>query len=165
MNPQDRQLRIGQGYDVHAFGSGDHVTLGGVRIPHSCGVVAHSDGDVILHALCDALLGAAGLGDIGMHFPDSDPRWRGADSRVFLRHVRSLLVDRGYGIVNVDITVLAEAPRLGAHREAMRVNIAADLGIDVSCANIKATTSEGLGFVGRREGLAAQAIALLMQEG
>lgn len=158
-------LRIGQGYDVHAFGPGDHVTLGGVQIPHSHGIVAHSDGDVILHALCDALLGAAGLGDIGMHFPDSDPRWRGADSRVFVRHVRSLLGDRGFAVVNVDITVLAEAPRLGAHRETMRANIAADLGIDASCANVKATTSESLGFIGRREGLAAQAIALLIREG
>lgn len=164
-NHREPTLRIGQGYDVHAFGPGDHVTLGGVRIPHSQGIVAHSDGDVILHALCDALLGAAGLGDIGMHFPDSDSRWRGTDSRVFVRHVRSLLADRGFAVVNVDITVLAEAPRLGAHREAMRANIAADLGIDASCANIKATTSEGLGFIGRREGLAAQAIALLIREG
>lgn len=154
-------LRIGQGYDVHAFESGDHVTLGGVKIPHSQGIRAHSDGDVVLHALCDALLGAAGLGDIGMHFPDSDPQWRGADSREFLRHVRGLLVQRGFAIVNVDVTVLAEAPRLGRHREAMRANVAADLGIDSASVNIKATTTEQLGYIGRAEGLACQAIALI----
>lgn len=154
-------LRIGQGYDVHRFTDGDHVTLGGQKIPHSQGVLAHSDGDVLLHALCDALLGAAGLGDIGMHFPDSDPRWRGADSRAFVRHVRALLSDRGYRVVNVDATVIADAPRIGAHREAMRANIAADLGIDAGAVNVKATTSEGLGFVGRREGLACQAVALI----
>jgi 2-C-methyl-D-erythritol 2,4-cyclodiphosphate synthase len=154
-------LRIGQGYDVHRFTDGDHVTLGGQKIPYTHGVLAHSDGDVLLHALCDALLGAAGLGDIGMHFPDSDPRWRGADSRAFVRHVRALLSDRGYRVVNVDATVIADAPRLGPHREAMRTNIAADLGIDAGAVNVKATTSEGLGFVGRREGLACQAIALI----
>src|SRR5688572_31892115 len=118
-------LRIGQGYDVHAFTSGDHVMLGGERVPHSHGVLAHSDGDVLLHAICDALLGAAGLGDIGMHFPDSDPRWRGADSRALLRHVYSLLTGRGLRVVNVDATVLADAPRLGRHRDAMCANIAA----------------------------------------
>jgi len=154
-------LRIGQGYDVHAFEPGDHVTLGGVRIPHSQGVRAHSDGDVVLHALCDALLGAAGLGDIGMHFPDTDARWKGADSRKFVRHARSLLEQRGYSIVNVDLTVLAEAPRLGKHRDVMRANIGEDLGIEVERVNIKATTSEGLGFIGRREGLACHAIALI----
>jgi 2-C-methyl-D-erythritol 2,4-cyclodiphosphate synthase len=154
-------LRIGQGYDVHAFEPGDHVTLGGVRIPHSVGVRAHSDGDVLLHALCDALLGAAGLGDIGVHFPDSDPRWRGADSRVFVRHVRQLLIERRFGVVNVDATVLAEAPRLGKHREAMRANIAEDLGLAVERVNIKATTSESMGFIGRREGLACQVVVLI----
>lgn len=154
-------LRIGQGYDVHPFEPGDHVTLGGVRIAHSLGVQAHSDGDVLLHALCDALLGAAGLGDIGMHFPDTDPRWRGADSRVFVRHVRQLLQERRYTVVNVDATVLAEAPRLGKHRDAMRANIAADLGIADDRVNIKATTSESLGFIGRREGLACQVVALI----
>lgn len=153
------RLRIGQGYDVHAFGAGDHVVLGGVRIPHPQGVIAHSDGDVLLHALCDALLGAAGLGDIGQHFSDKDPQWRGVDSRVFLRHVRRLLSE--YAIVNVDVTVLAEAPRLGKYREAMRVNIAADLGIDAANVNIKATTTEKLGYIGRGEGLACQAIALI----
>lgn len=156
-------LRIGQGYDVHVFEPGDHVTLGGVRIPHSQGIRAHSDGDVLLHALCDALLGAAALGDIGMHFPDTDPRWRGADSRVFLRHVRDLLAERAFAIVNVDATVLAEAPRLGKHRETMRANIAEDLGIALDRVNVKATTSEGAGFIGRREGLACHAIALIEQ--
>ena len=129
-------LRIGQGYDVHVFEAGDHVTLGGVRIPHSQGIRAHSDGDVLLHALCDALLGAAALGDIGMHFPDTDARWRGADSRVFLRHVRDLLVQRSFAVVNVDATVLAEAPRLGKHRETMCANIAADLGISLVTVQI-----------------------------
>jgi 2-C-methyl-D-erythritol 2,4-cyclodiphosphate synthase len=154
-------LRIGQGYDVHVFEAGDHVTLGGVHIPHSQGIRAHSDGDVLLHALCDALLGAAALGDIGMHFPDTDPRWRGADSRVFLRHIRELLAQRSFTVVNVDATVLAEAPKLGKHREAMRANIATDLDIDLARVNIKATTSEGAGFIGRREGLACHAIALI----
>ncbi len=155
------RLRLGQGYDVHVFEPGDYVTLGGVRIAHTQGVRAHSDGDVLLHALCDALLGAAALGDIGLHFPDTDPRWRGADSRVFLRHVRDMLAQQGFAIVNVDSTVLAEAPRLGKHRETMRANIAADLGIALDCVNVKATTSEGMGFVGRREGLACHAIALI----
>lgn len=154
-------LRIGQGYDVHAFEAGDHVTLGGVQITHSQGIRAHSDGDVMLHALCDALLGAAGLGDIGMHFPDTDPQWRGADSRQFLRHVRGLLELERYAVVNVDLTVLAEAPRLGKHREAMRANIAADLAIGADRVNIKATTSEGLGFIGQQQGLACHAIALI----
>jgi 2-C-methyl-D-erythritol 2,4-cyclodiphosphate synthase len=156
-------LRIGQGYDVHALDAGDHVTLGGVKITHTRGIKAHSDGDVVLHALCDALLGAAGLGDIGMHFPDTDPQWRGADSRQFVRHVRSLLDQKGYVVVNVDVTVLAEAPRLGKHRDAMRANIGADLGIEADRVNIKATTSEALGFIGRREGIACQAIALIDQ--
>jgi 2-C-methyl-D-erythritol 2,4-cyclodiphosphate synthase len=154
-------FRTGQGYDVHAFTSGDHVTLGGEKIPHSRGVLAHSDGDVLLHALCDALLGAAGLGDIGMHFPDTDPRWRGADSRTFVRHAVALLREQRYRVVNADATVLAEAPRLGKHRETMRANIAADLEIDVARVNIKATTSEGLGFIGRREGLACLAVVLI----
>ena len=156
-----QSLRIGQGYDVHAFGSGDHVMLGGVRIPHTTGVQAHSDGDVLLHALCDALLGALGLGDIGMHFPDTDPKWRGADSRVFLRHVAELLNQHRAVVVNVDATVIAEAPRLGKYRDAMRTHIAADLGIGIERVNIKATTSEAMGFIGRREGLGCQAIALI----
>jgi 2-C-methyl-D-erythritol 2,4-cyclodiphosphate synthase len=154
-------LRIGQGYDVHAFTAGDHVTLGGEKIPHAHGILAHSDGDVLLHAICDALLGAAGLGDIGMHFPDTDPRWKGADSRAFVRHVRDLLKERDYVIVNVDSTVICEAPRLGKYREAMRTNIASDLGVNITRVNIKATTSEKMGFIGRAEGLACQAIALI----
>ena len=154
-------LRIGQGYDVHAFQPGDHVVLGGVRIAHSQAVRAHSDGDVLLHAICDALLGAGALGDIGMHFPDTDVRWRGADSRVLLRHVCSLLTAAKLGVVNVDATVLADAPRLGRHREQMRANIAADLAVESARINIKATTSERLGFIGREEGLACHAIALL----
>jgi 2-C-methyl-D-erythritol 2,4-cyclodiphosphate synthase len=154
-------LRIGQGYDVHAFTTGTHVTLGGAKIPHTHGVLAHSDGDVLLHAICDALLGAAGLGDIGMHFPDTDPRWKGADSRAFVRHVRDLLKERDFVVVNVDSTVICEAPRLGKYREAMRTNIASDLGINITRVNIKATTSEKMGFVGRAEGLACQAIALI----
>jgi 2-C-methyl-D-erythritol 2,4-cyclodiphosphate synthase len=154
-------LRVGQGYDVHAFCPGDHVVLGGVSIPYTLGVKAHSDGDVLLHALCDALLGAAALGDIGMHFPDTDARWKGVDSRQLLRHVRSLLAERGFAIVNVDVTVLADAPRLGPHRQSMQANVAADLGLATDCVNIKATTSEGLGFIGRREGLACQAVALI----
>ena len=154
-------LRIGQGYDVHAFTAGDHVTLGGVKIPHTHGILAHSDGDVLLHAICDALLGAAGLGDIGMHFPDTDPRWKGADSRAFVRHVRELLGERDFVIVNIDSTVICEAPRLGKYREAMRTNIASDLGVNITRVNIKATTSEKMGFIGRAEGLACQAIALI----
>lgn len=154
-------LRIGQGYDVHAFTTGDHVTLGGVRIPFTHGVLAHSDGDVLLHAVCDALLGAAGLGDIGMHFPDTDPRWKGTDSRAFVRHVRDLLKERDYVVVNVDATVISEAPRIGKYRESMRTNIAADLGVNITRVNIKATTSEKMGFIGRGEGLACQAIALI----
>ncbi|HEX7116229.1 MAG TPA: 2-C-methyl-D-erythritol 2,4-cyclodiphosphate synthase [Steroidobacter sp.] len=155
------EIRIGHGYDVHAFTDGDHITLGGVRIPHDRGVLAHSDGDVLLHAICDALLGAVGLGDIGMHFPDSDPRWRGADSRQFVRHARELLRERGYAVVNVDATVIAEAPKLGPHRQSMRANIAADLGLDPGRVNVKATTTERLGFIGRREGLACQAVVLI----
>jgi 2-C-methyl-D-erythritol 2,4-cyclodiphosphate synthase len=154
-------LRVGQGFDVHAFEAGSHVVLGGVRLTHTQGIRAHSDGDVLLHALCDALLGAAALGDIGMHFPDTDPKWRGADSRVFVRQVAKLLHERGYAIVNVDATVLADAPRLGQHRATMCANIAADLAINVECVNIKATTSEGLGYIGRREGLACHAVALI----
>ncbi|MFL6547583.1 MAG: 2-C-methyl-D-erythritol 2,4-cyclodiphosphate synthase [Povalibacter sp.] len=158
-------MRIGQGYDVHAFEAGEFVTLGGVRIPHSEGIRAHSDGDVVLHALCDALLGAVALGDIGMHFPDTDPQWRGADSRQFVRHVKSLLDREGYAVVNVDVTVLAEAPKLGKHRETIRANIATDLAVDVGCVNVKATTSEGLGFIGTRQGIACHAIALLERVG
>jgi 2-C-methyl-D-erythritol 2,4-cyclodiphosphate synthase len=158
-------VRIGFGYDVHAFGPGDHVTLGGVRIAHTHGVRAHSDGDVLLHALCDALLGALALGDIGQHFPDTDPRWKGADSREFLRHCAQLVYEGGYRLVNADVTVLAEAPRLGAHRARMRENVAADLATTVDRVNVKATTCEGLGAIGRGEGLACHAVVLLEPTG
>jgi 2-C-methyl-D-erythritol 2,4-cyclodiphosphate synthase len=150
-------IRIGQGFDVHAFGEGDHVMLGGVRVPHKQGVLAHSDGDVVLHALCDALLGALALGDIGKHFPPSDDKWRGADSRTFVRAVRELVRERGYVLGNADMTVICEAPKVLPHAEAMRANIAADLGVDVDRISIKATTTETLGFTGRREGIAALA--------
>ena len=155
------KLRIGQGFDVHTFGDGDHVVLGGVRIEHTRGVVAHSDGDVVIHALCDAVLGALGEGDIGRHFPDTDPRYRGADSRLFLRTVATMMRKAGYALVNADVTVLAEAPRIAAHRGAMAANLAADLGVATQLVNIKATTTERLGFVGRGEGLAAQAAVML----
>ena len=155
------KMRIGQGFDVHTFGDGDHVVLGGVRIAHDRGVIAHSDGDVVIHALCDALLGALGQGDIGRHFPDTDPRYRGADSRLFLRTVAALVREAGYGLVNADVTVLAEAPRIAAHRGAMAANLAEDLEVAPALINIKATTTERMGFVGRGEGLAAQAAVLL----
>lgn len=156
-------MRIGHGFDVHAFGSGDHVVIGGVRIAHDHGVVAHSDGDVALHALCDALLGAAGLGDIGRMFPDDDAAWAGADSRDLLRRVVGRLEENGYRVVNVDITVIAQAPRLGSRMDEMRVRIAADLGIGAGAVNVKATTAERLGYLGRGEGLAAHAVALIDQ--
>ena len=154
-------LRIGQGFDVHAFTAGDHVVLGGVRIPHGRGIKAHSDGDVLLHAVCDALLGAAALGDIGQHFANTDAKWRDADSRALLRAVRDMVEAAGFAIVNVDSTVIAEAPRVSPHAEAMRSNIAADLGLSVGAVSVKATTSEKLGFIGRGEGIAAMAVALL----
>ena len=156
-------MRIGSGFDVHAFGPGDHLMLGGVRIAHSRGVVAHSDGDVALHALCDALLGAAGLGDIGQHFRDTDPRWRGADSRRFVAAVLAMLRDRGLEVANADVTVLAQSPKIAPHRDAMRQEIARMLGVGEACVNIKATTTEGLGFLGRAEGIAAQAVVLLAE--
>jgi 2-C-methyl-D-erythritol 4-phosphate cytidylyltransferase/2-C-methyl-D-erythritol 2,4-cyclodiphosphate synthase len=158
---EDRPMRIGQGFDVHAFGAGDHVMLGGVRIAHPKGVVAHSDGDVVIHALCDAVLGALGDGDIGRHFPDSDPQYRGADSRVFLRSVAARMRAAGLTLINADITVLAEAPRIAAHRAAMAATLSADLGAPANLINIKATTTERLGFIGRGEGLAALASVLL----
>jgi 2-C-methyl-D-erythritol 2,4-cyclodiphosphate synthase/2-C-methyl-D-erythritol 4-phosphate cytidylyltransferase len=155
------RMRVGQGMDVHTFGAGDHVMLAGVRIPYTQGVVAHSDGDVIIHALCDALLGAMGDGDIGQHFPDTDPRYRGADSRVFLRTVAQRMRAAGLQLINADVTVLAEAPRVNPHRVAMAAILAADLGVDAGLINIKATTTEKLGFIGRKEGLAAMATVLL----
>jgi 2-C-methyl-D-erythritol 2,4-cyclodiphosphate synthase len=154
-------MRVGSGFDVHAFGEGDHVVIGGVRIPHERGVIAHSDGDVALHALCDALLGAMGLGDIGEHFPDSDPRWKGADSRRFLRHCTGLLREHGWRFVNADLTLLAQVPRIGPYRTQMRQNIADDLGVRIDRISVKATTAERLGAIGRAEGLACQAVVLL----
>jgi 2-C-methyl-D-erythritol 2,4-cyclodiphosphate synthase len=157
------QFRIGQGYDVHAFGEGDHVVLGGVRVPHDRGVVAHSDGDVVIHALCDAILGALALGDIGKHFPPSDPRWKGADSRAFLRHCDALARERGWALGNCDVTVVCERPKVGPHALAMRERLAQDLGVDADAISIKATTSEKLGFTGRGEGIAATAVCLLVK--
>jgi len=154
-------LRIGQGYDAHRFKPGDHVVLGGVRIPFEQGMAAHSDGDVALHALCDALVGAAGLGDIGRHFPDSDPSLAGVDSRLLLRKVRELLSAQGLEPVNVDLTIVCQAPRLSQHIPAMCDNIAADLGLTRKWVNVKATTTEKMGFEGRGEGISVQAVALL----
>jgi 2-C-methyl-D-erythritol 2,4-cyclodiphosphate synthase len=154
-------MRIGQGFDVHRFGPGDAIVLGGVRIPHTHGVVAHSDGDVLLHALCDALLGAIAAGDIGRHFPDTDPQWKGADSRALLRQCVSLVRGAGFRVGNVDLTVIAERPKIAPHADRMRATIADDLGCGVADVGLKATTTEGLGFAGRREGIAAQAIVLL----
>jgi 2-C-methyl-D-erythritol 2,4-cyclodiphosphate synthase len=156
-------LRIGQGYDVHAFGEGNHVMLGGVRVAHSRGIVAHSDGDVVLHALCDAMLGALALGDIGTHFPPSDARWKDADSRAFVRHCDGLLRERGWRVGNADLTVICERPKVGPHAQAMREIIAADLGVDLDAVSVKATTTERLGFTGREEGIAAQAVCLLVR--
>lgn len=153
--------RIGHGIDVHRFGEGDHVVLGGVRIPHEAGLIAHSDGDVALHALCDAMLGALALGDIGQHFPDTDNQYRRVDSRLLLRHVMALVAEKGYRVGNCDVTVLAERPRLSSHVPAMRRNLAEDLGVAEDCVSIKATTTEKLGFVGRREGIEAHAVVIL----
>lgn len=155
-------MRIGHGYDVHRFGDGDHITLGGVRIPHGFGLVAHSDGDVVLHALSDALLGAAALGDIGKHFPDTDPQFKGADSRVLLRHVLAQVKGKGWKVGNVDATIVAQAPKMAPHIEAMRAAIAADLEVGIDQVNVKATTTEKLGFTGREEGIAVHAVALLL---
>jgi 2-C-methyl-D-erythritol 2,4-cyclodiphosphate synthase len=153
--------RVGIGFDVHAFAEGNFIMLGGVRIPHERGVRAHSDGDVVVHALCDALLGAAGLGDIGMHFPDTDPQWRGVAGAVLLERVLAMLLARGFEPVNVDVTILAERPRIAPHREAMRRRLAEMLDLPAEMVNVKATTTEQLGLIGRGEGLAAQAIALV----
>ena len=154
-------MRIGQGFDVHALVPGRRLVIGGVHVPYHLGLEGHSDADVLLHAICDALLGAAGLGDIGRHFPDSDSRYAGADSRALLREVAKKVGARGLRVVNVDATVIAQAPRMAPHVQAMAGNIAADLGVAPGDVNLKATTSEGLGFTGRGEGIAAMAIALL----
>ena len=156
-------MRIGSGYDVHRFGAGDHVRLGGVAIPHSQGLAAHSDGDVLLHALMDALLGAAAAGDIGRHFPPGEARYADADSRGLLREVAKKIASLGFAVVNCDLTLIAEVPRIGAYRDAMCANIAADLGIPRDRINVKATTAEGLGALGRAEGIAAQAVVLLRE--
>ncbi|MDH1633247.1 2-C-methyl-D-erythritol 2,4-cyclodiphosphate synthase [Pseudomonas mosselii] len=155
-------MRIGHGYDVHRFCDGDFITLGGVRIPHKFGLLAHSDGDVLLHALSDALLGAAALGDIGKHFPDTDPQFKGADSRVLLRHVVTVVRDKGWKVGNVDATIVAQAPKMAPHIETMRQQIAADLQVELDQVNVKATTEEKLGFTGREEGIAVHAVALLL---
>ncbi|MFC3150445.1 2-C-methyl-D-erythritol 2,4-cyclodiphosphate synthase [Litoribrevibacter euphylliae] len=157
-------MRIGHGYDVHAFGPGELITLGGVKISHIHGFVAHSDGDVLIHALCDALLGAAALGDIGQHFPDTDAEFENIDSRKLLRHVMELLKQRGYWVVNVDCTIVAQAPKLAPHIDQMRVLLASDLAITQSEVNVKATTTEKLGFVGRKEGVEAHAVVLIANE-
>ena len=154
-------MRIGHGFDVHRFGPGDHLMIGGVKLPFEHGFVAHSDGDVLLHAISDALLGACALGDIGRHFPDTDPTWAGADSRELLRHVVTLIQGQGYGVVNIDATLMAQAPKMAPHIDAMREVIAADLGVALGQVNVKATTTERLGFTGRGEGIAAEAVVLL----
>ena len=154
-------MRVGHGFDVHAFGEGSEVILGGQRIPHGQGLVAHSDGDVVLHALCDALLGAAGLGDIGHHFPDTDPQFAGSDSRQFLREVSNNIKKHGWVVANADITVVAQAPRLASQIDAMRAHIANDLDVDYRAINVKATTTERLGYIGREEGIASHAVVLL----
>lgn len=157
-------LRVGQGFDVHALVAGRKLVIGGVEIAHEKGLLGHSDADVLLHAICDALLGAAALGDIGRHFPDSDPKYKGIDSRQLLRHVGGLVVQKRWRVANIDATILAEAPRMAPHIAKMVANIAVDLGIDAGSVNVKATTTEKLGFAGRGEGIAAQAICLLRAE-
>lgn len=154
-------MRIGQGYDVHAFAEGRPLILGGVTVPYDKGLAGHSDADVLLHAICDALLGAAALGDIGQHFPDTDPAYAGADSRQLLRDVMALLIDKNLSVSNIDCTVIAQAPKLAPYITDMRNNIASDCSIELDCINVKATTTEKLGFTGRGEGIAATAVVLL----
>jgi 2-C-methyl-D-erythritol 2,4-cyclodiphosphate synthase len=154
-------IRIGHGFDVHAFAEGRRLIIGGVDIPHHRGLLGHSDADVLLHAICDALLGAAALGDIGRHFPDSDARFKGIDSRKLLRHVAQLLDGRGWKVINIDATIIAQAPKMAPHIAAMRQHIAEDLGVAVEQVNVKATTTEKLGFTGREEGIAAEAVCLI----
>ena len=154
-------IRIGHGFDVHAFAEGRRLIIGGVDIPYDRGLLGHSDADVLLHAICDALLGAAALGDIGKHFPDSDPRFKGIDSRKLLRHVAELLDGRGWKVGNVDATIIAQAPKMAPHIAAMREHIAEDIGIAAEQVNVKATTTEHLGFTGREEGIAAEAVCLI----
>jgi 2-C-methyl-D-erythritol 2,4-cyclodiphosphate synthase len=158
-------MRIGHGYDVHAFGEGDGLVLGGVKIPYQGAFIAHSDGDVLIHALIDSLLGAMALGDIGQHFPDTDPAYAGCDSRTLLVAVAAMMKDQGYQLGNADISVIAERPKMAPHIQAMRDNLAADLSCDIGQINIKATTTEKLGFAGREEGIACHAVALLQPVG
>jgi len=155
-------MRVGHGFDVHAFAEGRRLVIGGVEIPHERGLLGHSDADVLLHAICDALLGAAGLGDIGKHFPDTDARFKGVDSRELLRHVADLLSVRGWRAGNVDATIIAQAPKMAPHIPAMQQHIAADLGVEAGQVNVKATTTEHLGFTGRGEGIAAEAVCLIV---
>ena len=157
-------FRIGHGFDVHKFGEGDHLIIGGVSIPYSKGLIAHSDGDVALHALTDALLGAAALGDIGKHFPDTDAAFSGADSRILLKRAYQEIQALGFYVGNVDVTIIAEAPKMRPHIDAMRANIAEDLTVDISVVNVKATTTEKLGFTGRKEGIAVEAVALIFNK-
>ncbi len=154
-------IRVGQGFDVHAFQQGGRLMLGGVQVPHTHSLAAHSDGDVVLHAICDALLGAAALGDIGRHFPDTDPQFSGADSRELLRAVMDKVGGDGWKVGNLDVTIIAQAPRMSPHIEAMRSAIAEDLGVAIGAVNVKATTTEHLGFCGRKEGIATFAVVLL----
>ncbi|TNF99977.1 MAG: 2-C-methyl-D-erythritol 2,4-cyclodiphosphate synthase [Gammaproteobacteria bacterium] len=156
-------MRVGQGYDVHRFGDGEFITIGGVQIAHDKGLIAHSDGDVLLHALCDALLGAAALGDIGQHFPDHDERYKNINSRELLRHVAGLLKEKGFQANNIDATVIAQSPKMAPHIQEMRENIAHDLNLDLTRVNIKATTTERLGFTGREEGIAAHTVVLIKE--
>ena len=154
-------MRIGSGFDVHAFGDGDHVVLGGIRIAHARGLLAHSDGDVLIHALCDALLGALALGDIGVHFPPSDPRWKDADSTLLLAQCMAMVRDRGFELANLDATLICEFPKINPHVAAMRARLADVMQCDIARISVKATTTETLGFTGRGEGIAAQAVVLL----
>lgn len=156
-------FRIGHGYDVHAFCEGDAIVLGGVKIPHHKALLAHSDGDVLIHALCDALLGAAGLGDIGQHFPDTDEKYKNRDSRFFLKKVNQLIDQYRFKLVNADITIIAQAPKMVAHQLDMKRNLCADMDCDLTRVNIKATTTEKLGYIGREEGMAVHAVVLLEQ--
>lgn len=154
-------MRIGQGYDVHRLVEGRELIIGGVKIEHPTGLLGHSDADVLLHAICDAMLGAAALGDIGAHFPDSDPAYKGIDSRKLLRLCRDKLAERGYKVVNLDATIIAQAPKMRPHIDKMRKNIASDIGIELDCVNVKATTEEHLGFTGRLEGISSSAVCLI----
>ncbi len=154
-------LRIGHGFDVHKFGGDKPLMLGGVEVPYECGLIAHSDGDVVLHAISDAILGAVALGDIGKHFPDTDAEFAGADSRVLLRHCLKLAHNKGYRVGNLDVTVIAQAPKMLPHIEAIRAVLAQDLQVDIDAINVKATTTEKLGFTGRKEGIAVEAVVLM----